>query len=114
MNQCQWHLCKEEAKVKFCSTKCKNKSAVNRFRKNLKTKSVEYKGGKCNSCGYSKDIKALQFHHRDPTQKDFGIGANGVTRKWVDVKIELDKCDMLCANCHIEEHSRLHIIVENV
>lgn len=66
-----------------------------------KQKAVEYKGGKCEKCGYDKCIAALEFHHPDPTQKEFII-----SRKWSFEKIknELDKCVLLCSNCHKEVH----------
>lgn len=43
--------------------------------------SIEYKGGKCSVCGYSKCKGALEFHHLDPKEKDFGISAQGYTRE---------------------------------
>ena len=46
----------------------------------LKIKVVEYKGGKCEVCGYDKNYAVLEFHHLDPSQKDFGISQNGNTR----------------------------------
>lgn len=70
-----------------------------------KTKAIEYKGGKCIVCGYNKSIRALQFHHLDPTQKDFGI--SGTTKSFEKLKPELDKCVLLCANCHGEVHEGL-------
>ncbi|QTO46333.1 hypothetical protein [Burkholderia latens] len=73
----------------------------------LKEMAVEYKGGKCERCGYEKCLKALQFHHTDPSKKDFGIAESGHTRSFEKMKIELDKCLLLCANCHCEEHARL-------
>jgi hypothetical protein len=36
---------------------------------------VVYKGGKCQCCGYNKYIGALEFHHVDPEQKDFGVSS---------------------------------------
>lgn len=65
---------------------------------------VVHKGGKCQICGYDKCIDALDFHHRDPNEKEFRIG-KGNTMKWEKVLEELDKCDLLCANCHRELHS---------
>ena len=66
---------------------------------------VEYKGGKCEKCGYDEYFGALEFHHRDPLQKKFSIGQVKL-RKFNDETIEeLDKCDMLCANCHRMEHN---------
>jgi 5-methylcytosine-specific restriction endonuclease McrA len=110
MKKCEWHLCENEAKQKFCSVKCKNKAAVDRFRKNLKRKSVEYMGGSCVICGYDKHVGALQFHHLDPDKKDFGISESGNTRTWNVIKEELDKCVMLCANCHTEVHAGITAI----
>lgn len=81
--------------------------AVQRRREGIKKLAVEYKGGSCEKCGYNKCITALEFHHLDPTQKDFGIAQNGITRAWDKVKIELDKCIMVCSNCHREIHEEL-------
>jgi len=75
------------------------------YRARLKEKCVDYKGGKCQHCDYDKYIGALEFHHIDPKAKEFSIG-NAATRAWEVVKPELDKCIMLCANCHREEHAR--------
>lgn len=83
--------------------------AVHKRRVDIKRLAVEYKGGKCEICSYSKSIKALEFHHTDPTQKDFAISGGGKTRSFDKMKVELDKCLMLCANCHREEHERLNI-----
>ena len=84
---------------------CTNTQAIKRQR-NFKEECVNYKGGKCQHCNYSKYIGALEFHHLDPTKKDFGIGGTSITKFNSDIKIELDKCILLCANCHREEHAR--------
>ena len=63
---------------------------------------VEYKGGKCRICGYDKCAGALDFHHKNPLEKDFTISGNA--GKWDNIKEELDKCEMLCKNCHAEQH----------
>jgi DNA-directed RNA polymerase subunit RPC12/RpoP len=70
----------------------------------LRTKiaAIEYLGGKCLRCGYNKHPAAMEFHHRE--NKDFMI-SNVANRKWEIVKKELDKCDLLCSNCHRIEHS---------
>jgi hypothetical protein len=67
---------------------------------------VAYKGGKCEQCGYDRCLDALEFHHKDPAQKDFSISAKGYTRSWNKVVYELDKCVILCANCHRELHAQ--------
>jgi len=83
-----------------------NSCVVNKRRFKLKEKSVEYKGGSCIRCGYHRNVRALEFHHRDATGKDFSIsGAH--SRKWESIQNELDKCDMLCANCHREVHAEI-------
>mgnify|MGYP005855513707 CR=1 FL=1 len=47
---------------------------------------------------------ALDFHHLDPQKKDFNLGIAIIQWKWEKVKPELDKCILLCANCHRELH----------
>lgn len=80
------------------------KRAVSKRRKKLRAMSVAYKGGACQICKYDKCLSALDFHHINPKTKSFGISAKGYTRSWEVVKAELDKCIMLCANCHREVH----------
>lgn len=89
-----------------CRTRCKSchsYRAVSRFRRN-KIKAVEYKGGKCWQCGYNKCIEALEFHHRNPTNKDKDF-IRCKSWSWERMKNELDKCELLCANCHRETHA---------
>ena len=75
-------------------------------RKKRKEFAIKYKGGKCQCCGYDKCTDALEFHHRDPSQKSFGI-ANAQTCSMEKLIAELDKCDLLCANCHRELHHEM-------
>lgn len=73
----------------------------------LKEECVSYKGGKCIRCGYHKCLAAFDFHHRDLREKDMQISSFR-NRKMTDkTKHELDKCDLLCANCHREIHDEL-------
>lgn len=107
--KCAWHLCQNALSGKwtvYCSKKCSSKAAVQRRRNKLKQLSVEYMGGKCKKCGYSKSVYALEFHHLDKSKKDFGISASGNTRSWEKLKKELNKCIMLCSNCHREQHEQ--------
>lgn len=76
---------------------------VKSHRQLMKEKAVEYKGGKCEKCGYDKCIWVFDFHHLDSKEKDFGISSYSILA-WDKVKEELDKCIMLCANCHRELH----------
>lgn len=86
--------------------KCQSE-ATQRRRDKVKLMAIEYKGRKCCKCGYNKCVEALEFHHLDPTQKDFGIASKGYTRSWSKIKAELDKCILVCSNCHREIHSGL-------
>ena len=81
--------------------------AVHARRKKVRRMAVEYKGGKCEICGYDLCIEALEFHHKDTSSKDFGISQKGYTRSWKKVVEELNKCMMVCANCHRELHAKL-------
>ena len=107
------YLCKEcgetdpgnfYSKQKIHCKKCHSKGA-HQTQINNRLKAVEYKGGCCQQCGYSTYIGALAFHHLDPTQKD--PVAFKKNKNWEVYKTELDKCVLLCANCHAEEHERI-------
>lgn len=81
-----------------------NKAAVSKRRKKLREMARQYKGNKCAICGYNKCGRALSFHHKDPSKKNFGISMNGLTRAWSKIMVELDNCVLLCSNCHMEVH----------
>ncbi len=81
--------------------------AVRARRKKIRQLAVEYKGGKCEICGYDQCIEALDFHHCNATKKDFSISSKGYTRSWKRVMEELDKCTIICANCHRELHAQV-------
>ncbi len=73
----------------------------------VKKKLVEEFGGKCSICGYSKYLGALEFHHKDPKEKEFTIASRN-TRAYDKLKKEADKCLLVCSNCHKEIHGGLH------
>jgi len=82
-----------------CS-KCEYES-VKKRRQKIKQKLVEIHGGKCIRCGYNKSLRALSFHHRNREDKKFRLSScNHI--KWDDLLEESMKCDLLCANCHME------------
>lgn len=83
--------------------KCRSQR-VTEARRRRKEKAIEYKGGSCEKCGYNKCVAALEFHHLDPTQKDFSFSAKGIARSWDKQRVELDKCILVCSNCHAEIH----------
>ena len=80
--------------------------AVKKRRRRVRELAVEAKGGKCSRCGYDRCIDALEFHHLDSSLKGFGISDRGYTRSWSKVLKEIDKCILICANCHRELHAQ--------
>ena len=68
---------------------------------------MEYKGGKCENCGYDRYIGALEFHHKDASKKDFTLSETKGYKFDQKIKDELDKCSLLCSNCHREKHAEL-------
>lgn len=99
-------------KERWVCCKCDGENSK-KYLRSIKQKSVDYKGGCCELCGYNKSLRSLVFHHRDPSQKDFAIGENrpGIkkARSWDSIKPELDKCQLLCQNCHNEIHENIEI-----
>lgn len=109
----------------FCSISCRNKfySKENSFawkggknasyeRSRIKDKERKYKkkviaikflGGKCSVCGYNKCLDAIDFHHKNPLEKDDTL-KNLWARKWETIETEIKKCVLLCSNCHREHH----------
>jgi hypothetical protein len=85
-------------------TEC-NSCVVNKRREEAKKWAVEYKGGACENCGYNKCLRALCFHHIDPTNKKLQINAASAAYSLKIRQLELDKCVLLCMNCHMEKHA---------
>jgi len=87
--------------------KCKSDYSV-WYTRQSKQNMVNYKGGVCEFCGYNDCLIALDFHHMDPTQKEFSLKERTAHKVTEEVKKELDKCILLCATCHREEHDRIN------
>lgn len=103
-----------ETVQKYVKTKQKGKTVTSSesvilWRKRTKIKLIEYKGGKCEICGYDKCSRALGFHHKHPKEKDFSI--SGKSLSFDKLKTEVDKCMLVCSNCHCEIHDGL---IENI
>lgn len=103
---------------KYCSLNCKskdfykNKNKGNASYRQLvrylsrKLALIDYKGSKCEKCGYDRNISALEFHHIDSSTKIFNIdGRNLANRTYEELCEESDKCMLLCSNCHKEIHN---------
>jgi transposase len=82
-------------------TRCRTEHVSTRRRK-VKAILVAEAGGCCQLCGYDRYPGALQFHHRDPSEKAFGLATQGVARSLSRARDEVRKCILLCANCHAE------------
>lgn len=107
------------SKKMFCSNNCKQKHHYNQTKSNpnsyftqvirgyrRKLKLIDSKGGKCEICGYDKNIAALEFHHIDSSQKEFSLDARRLSNsKWDSLIEEANKCILLCSNCHREIHN---------
>lgn len=92
------------------NTKCN--TCVTRIRRyRIKKKAINYLGGKCSKCGYDEHLAALTFHHTDDS-KEFNISKLMHSISWEELKLELDKCIVLCANCHNIEHSKYDNLFE--
>lgn len=105
-----------QTQQKFCSVNCKSKDFYLRHKNqsslyqlvkyiDKKIKLIDIKGGKCEICGYDKNISALEFHHVNPNDKLFNIDGRNISNKSMDSLIEeVNKCKLLCSNCHKELH----------
>jgi len=100
---------------KFCSRPCKNivnnqslqsyKAQQARGRKR-KLELIRMKGMQCEDCGYNRNFAALEFHHTDPATKNFQLDLRSLSnRKWLSILAEMEKCVLLCSNCHTERHN---------
>ena len=95
----------------YCSSKCKNnqlQSYIAQQARGLKRKLaiIQKFGGKCSICGYNKNLSALTFHHKDPKNKEFKLDLRSLSnRKQEPIDKEVQKCILVCCNCHHELHN---------
>lgn len=85
----------------FRCKRCRTE-AVTRRRRKVKEILVNEAGGRCHLCGYNRYIGALEFHHLDPATKSFGLSIRGLTPSIAALRVEAQKCVLLCSNCHAE------------
>ncbi len=91
--------------------------SLKKRRRQRKIDLVAVRGGRCQDCGYAALPAALEFHHRDPSTKEFGLGNWHGSRE--RLLREAEKCDLVCANCHRIRHAVLdadrggHAVVEH-
>jgi len=87
--------------------KDKNKEIkfISERRRRYKKKLIEIKGGKCQICGYSNCVAALEFHHIDEVKR--AKISYIYNRGWDRILKEVEKTILVCANCHREIHKNL-------
>jgi hypothetical protein len=98
----------------FCGRGCKNRHtnyhhqsylAQKRRGRSAKLELMALRGNKCTICGYSRNHAALEFHHSDPVTKKFQLDQRSLAnRSWEEIMEEMEKCILVCANCHAEIH----------
>jgi 5-methylcytosine-specific restriction endonuclease McrA len=89
----------------YCKS-CTSNQTLERVR-SLKLQMIEYKGGCCVRCGYDKYQGALEFHHLNPKEKDFNPSRLKNYSFNEKLKNELNKCILVCSNCHREIHDEI-------
>lgn len=76
----------------------------------LKAKVIFLMGGKCCHCPLrynGKNACVFQAHHKDPSRKLFPINIRTLCHyAWTKILDEIEKCKLLCANCHFIEHNK--------
>lgn len=108
-------ICKECGKTfksQYNYSKC-DICRVKKSRHDRKKRAIIYKGGKCIFCGYNKCDASLDFHHVDPKIKEMQFSAS-LRYSWETIKQELDKCVLVCKNCHGEIHWGIFKIPEDI
>jgi len=99
---------RQRQNIKSEAWKQRNIKKVTESRRKKKRLLVEYKGGSCEKCGLKSDVMGLyDFHHIDPSQKEFGLAGNGKNLSLESCKKEVDKCLLLCRNCHAIVHHEI-------
>lgn len=83
-------------------TRTQLSKTIQRRRVQLKLRCIDLLGGACLKCGYKKSYRGLTFHHRDPVTKVDDVCRMIANRSWSSVLEEIQKCDLLCFNCHME------------
>jgi hypothetical protein len=101
--------------TKYCSRACKNTFLNQQLQsyqaqqdrgRSRKLELINIMGGECERCGYGKNYAALEFHHMEPSKKEFQLDLRCLSnRKWEVILLEAEKCKLLCSNCHAEEHN---------
>ena len=75
---------------------------------------ISLRGGKCQICGYDKNLSAFDFHHKNPETKKFQLDQRSLSNSSMkSILEEFENCEVLCSNCHREYHSP-DLTIENI
>ncbi len=107
-------ICQDEYKPttgkQYACIKCSKIYAKQKHREQAKARgrkrklmAVDYLGGRCNDCGGQFHPAIFEFHHENPEEKDLDP-SQALQMAWDNFKKELEKCVLLCANCHRYRH----------
>lgn len=98
----RYHINPEPQKKASRKWREKHPHYLRDYYRKRKRKFVNMLGGKCEICGYSKCLSALEFHHIDSNEKE---GRKEWQKKKFEQKIRDGKIMLLCSNCHRENHN---------
>ena len=107
----EFYLLKNDKRSSYCITCNRQQNKIKP--REIKIQCVDYKGGKCQICGYDKYLGSLDFHHIDSNTKDFSIGMKHLC-SFEELKKELDKCILVCKNCHYELHGNITALPDSL
>lgn len=102
----QCRRCTQSAHGKLYCPTCRHivDEKLRKMRIKRKLEAVQYKGGRCSDCGLeSAFMSVYDFHHLTPSEKSFTLS---YYKSWELLKVELDKCVLLCSNCHRIRHEK--------
>lgn len=104
MIKCKHPSCEEKCIYGFCSKECEDHYKALEKRYSNRAPAIEYLGGRCKRCGFNEDTSILQFHHLDPCDKRYNVPFF-LHKGFEFVRPELNKCVLLCLNCHKIVHN---------
>ena len=87
------------------------RNSARRGKERTRARMLEYHGGtlSCADCKFTSEIYSVfDYHHLDPLTKEHTVSSI-LDWKWETIKTEMDKCELLCANCHRIRHYKEHL-----
>jgi hypothetical protein len=103
-------VCANCHRIRHAREAAASRHRIVKLRRDTKRRAIALFGALCLACGCAPAPAALEFHHPDPSKKEFAISVDGIYRSWEKVQKELENCVMLCANCHAEVHAGVRVL----